>query len=69
MYNYNTRAAYTLYACYAPRVCTSVPFIIIYALFFAGDGMDACYTRVNTIGNMYGHCGVTETSYLPCSDE
>ena len=31
MYNYNTCAAYTLYACakYAPRVCTSVPFILM----------------------------------------
>jgi disintegrin and metalloproteinase domain-containing protein 12 len=37
--------------------------------FGAGDAIDACYTRVNTLGNVFGHCGVSETDYLPCSEE
>ena len=37
--------------------------------FLPGDAIDACYTRVNTLGNVFGHCGVSETDYLPCSEE
>jgi disintegrin and metalloproteinase domain-containing protein 12 len=34
--------------------------------FGTNDGIDECYTEVNTQGTVYGHCGFDDTQYLPC---
>lgn len=38
--------------------------------FFPGSdkGIDDCYELINVRGDIFGHCGQTITSFIPCSE-
>lgn len=33
------------------------------------DGVDECYTSVNTEGTRHGHCGFDGSQYIPCLEK
>ena len=61
VFSQQSSASASVFSLHSILIVTSIPFSCI-----AGDAIDACYTRVNVRGDVFGHCGFSNGDYIPC---